>query len=90
MEKLELDFQLLTLAQGVAVKKGLSRVRLLCFGETLDTITAAIGTHPVRAQTAALCFYSLDAGVRARDDRHPEVRAPGQAEPLTKTAYYHQ
>lgn len=41
-------------------------------------------------QTAALCLYSLDAGVRARDDRYPEVRAPGQAEPLMKAAYYNQ
>jgi len=49
VEKLQLAVQLLTLAQGVAVKKGMSRVRLMCFGETLDTITAAIGTHPVRA-----------------------------------------
>ena len=26
--------------------KGRLKVRLLCRGETLDTITAAIGTHP--------------------------------------------
>lgn len=31
---------------GVSVKKGMTMVRLLCKGETFDTVMRAIGTHP--------------------------------------------